>query len=75
MAAIAETRISVRDVGAGVIIEALVQVQVAPTEQIPHKITQADLGLTPAQVASLQAAVNAIRNRAINVTKVDFTIP
>ncbi len=74
MAAINEIRVSIFDNGAGVSIdaEAVVDVKSVTTRT---KFALGDLGLTPAQVTSLQNSVNAVRARVTVVTKTEYTIP
>jgi hypothetical protein len=74
MASIVATKVEVFDNGLGV--GASIDISVLVGEQtVLHNLKGSALGLTPAQTANLQAAIDLLRTRAVNITKTEFTIP
>jgi hypothetical protein len=74
MAAITETRVEVFDTGSGVSVNCAITISVGQ-EVLVHKLAMVDLALTAPQTATLQSAIDILRNKAITKTKADMVIP
>lgn len=73
MASILEIKIDIVDRGAGVQAEATMMIRVG-NDDVKYKLSHSELNLNATQQTNLQAVVDAIRNKAENRTRNDFTI-
>ena len=75
MATIQDVDVRISDVGSGVNPEAIATVTIGP-ETVKYKLSgTADFNLTPAQVNTLQNAIDRLRTNAVAKVKADFVIP
>lgn len=74
MATILEIKIDVVDRGQGAQAEATMTIRVG-NDDVKYKLSHSELALNATQQTNLQAAVDAIRQRATNRTRTDFAIP